>query len=140
LERKWTARATSFNVKLRSLPRTVARPASSAMSSAAASSSTAAARRMRSPRARAPSSVAAPPIGVPRLAQVPPPYGPIAVSPESTVTSSTPTPISSAMIWASASGMPCPWLVTPTSAVTAPEGSSRSVAPSCPEIGAPPMP
>ena len=44
------------------------------------------------------------------------------------------------MIWASAVGVPCPWLVTPTSAVTAPEGSMRSVVPSWPEIGAPPTP
>lgn len=44
------------------------------------------------------------------------------------------------MICAYAVGVPCPWSVTPTSAVTAPDGSSRSVAASWPEIGAPPMP
>jgi hypothetical protein len=52
------------------------------MSAACASSSAAATVRMRSPSARAASNVALPPIGMPRLAQVPPPYGTTAVSPE----------------------------------------------------------
>jgi hypothetical protein len=84
--------------------------------------------------------VALPPMGMPRLAQVPPPYGTIAVSPMSTVTASIGTPSSSATIWASAVRVPCPCSVTPASAVTAPEGSIRSVVPSCPEMGAPPTP
>ena len=59
------------------------------------------------------SSVALPPIGMPRLAQVPPPYGVIAVSPDSTVIAS----IGSAELVADDLGQrgrrPWPWLVTP---------------------------
>jgi len=84
--------------------------------------------------------VALPPIGIPRLAHVPPPYGTMAVSPECTATRSTDTSSSVAMICASAVCVPCPWSVTPTSAVTAPPGSRRTVVPSWPEIGAPPTP
>ena len=85
-------------------------------------------------------SVALPPIGMPRLAHVPPPYGTTAVSPETTATDSTGTPSSSATIWASAVRVPWPWSVSPVSTVTAPEGSKRTVVPSWPEIGAPPIP
>jgi len=100
------------------------------MSSAWASSRTAERRRIFSASARAASMLALPPMGIPRLAHVPPPYGTTAVSPETTRTRSTSTPSSSAMIWAGAVGVPCPWLVTPTRAVTAPDGSSRTVVPS----------
>jgi hypothetical protein len=97
-------------------------------------------RRTLSASAREARIVALPPIGIPRLAHVPPPYGISAVSPERTATASTATPSSSATICATAVGIPCPCSVIPTSAVTAPDGSMRTVAPSWPEIGAPPTP
>jgi hypothetical protein len=76
------------------------------MSAACASSSAAATVRIRSPSACAASKVALPPIGIPRLAQVPPPYGTTAVSPDSTATSSSGTSSTSAMICASAVWVP----------------------------------
>src|SRR5207247_6441151 len=93
LERKCTARASSRKVRRRSgLPRTAAAPPPISISAGEASRRLAATRLIRSPRRPAARRVAAPPMGIPRLAQVPPPYGRTDVAPERTDTPSIRTP------------------------------------------------
>ena len=75
-----------------------ARPSTSSTSSGCASRSVPATTRILAASARAASSVALPPIGMPRLAHVPPPYGVIAVSPDSTLIASIDSASSSPMI------------------------------------------
>ena len=74
-------------------------------------------------------------MAVPRLPKVPMPYCTMAVSPWSTMTSSMPTPSSSAAIWAKVVSSPCPWGEAPVMTVTLPVGSILTVALSQPPAG-----
>ena len=73
----------------------------------------------------------------PRLPRVPIPYGAAAVSPACTRTRSSEIPSSSASAWATVVRCPCPWLTMPICAETAPLGSIRTIAASCPDPGMP---
>ncbi len=84
-------------------------------------------RTVRAARATAP-----PPITAWRDANAPRPNGVTSVSPSTTRTAEDDRPSSEPTSWAIVVSIPCPCDVMPTSAVTAPEGSMRTVAPSWP--------
>ena len=95
---------------------------------------------MRCPSARAAVSTASPAMVSPREAKVPPPTAVISVSPPATRTASSGTSSSSATSCASAVSTPCPWSWLEVMHVMLPEGSRRSVQPSCGEIFTPAAP
>jgi hypothetical protein len=118
-------------------PRTRTAPSTSSRSSSGASIRCAAIRSSLSfTTCIAPS--AAPALTTPpRAPRVPMPYGAAAVSPDCTRTFSIGTVSASASACATVVRCPWPWLTTPICAETAPLGSTRTMAASCPEPGMP---